>query len=96
MKKDTLTGKQQNVLDFIARFFSQHRCYPLIREVQAGCGITSYKSALDRLNALERKGYLKRTLNKHRGIRLLRTARKAPDQEQALQENETSLAGAAA
>jgi SOS-response transcriptional repressor LexA len=46
----------------------------LIREIQLGCQIASYKSALDRLNALERKGFIKRTPNKHRGIRLGRHA----------------------
>ena len=44
----------------------------MIREIQLGCQIASYKSALDRLNALERKGFIKRAPNKHRGIRVLR------------------------
>jgi SOS-response transcriptional repressor LexA len=65
-----LTQKQQLVLAFIQRYFQENRRYPLIREVQAGCQITSYKSALDRLNALDRKGYIQRLPNKHRGIRL--------------------------
>ena len=60
------------MLEFIQHFYAEHRHSPLIREVQAGCQITSYKSVLDRLNALERKGYLKRIPNKHRGIRLIR------------------------
>jgi hypothetical protein len=38
------------------------------------CQINSYKSIVDRLNALERKGYIKRVANKHRGIRVLRKA----------------------
>ncbi|OGX28565.1 MAG: hypothetical protein A3B78_03090 [Omnitrophica WOR_2 bacterium RIFCSPHIGHO2_02_FULL_67_20] len=60
------------MLDFIQRFYAEHRQSPLIREIQAGCQVASYKSALDRLTALERKGYLKRLPNKHRGIRLVR------------------------
>jgi len=40
--------------------------------VQDGCAIFSYKSALDRLNALERKGLIRRMPNKHRGIRVVR------------------------
>ncbi len=63
------------MFDFIRQYFTDHRQSPLIREIQSGCQIVSYKSALDRLNALERKGYIKRVPSKHRGIRL---ARKPP------------------
>ena len=66
------------MFDFLQSYFSEHRKFPLIREVQAGCEISSYKSALDRLNALERKGYIKRTPNKHRGIRIVRHAAASP------------------
>jgi SOS-response transcriptional repressor LexA len=69
-----LTQKQQAVFDFLLRYFTQHRRSPLIREIQLGCQIASYKSALDRLNALERKGFIRRLANKHRGIRILRKA----------------------
>lgn len=50
----------------------EHRRSPLIREIQLGCQIVSYKSVVDRLNALERKGFIQRQPNKHRGIRLVR------------------------
>ena len=69
-----LTQKQQTVLEFLQRYFGEYRRSPLIREIQAGCQILSYKSALDRLNALERKGLIRRLSNKHRGIRLVRKA----------------------
>ena len=72
MTKHLLTQKQRALLDFIQRYFDEHRCSPFIREIQVGCQIASYKSALDRLNALERKGFIKRAANKHRGIKLLR------------------------
>ena len=72
MPKFALTLKQQTVFDFIRRYFEEHRQSPLIREIQLGCQIASYKSALDRLNALERKGLIKRVPNKHRGIKLVR------------------------
>ena len=70
----TLTSKQHVVLEFIQRYMSEHQCSPLIREIQLGCQILSYKSAVDRLNALEHKGFIKRAPNKHRGIKLLRRA----------------------
>ena len=72
MTKQALTQKQQVVLEFVQRYFTEHRASPLIREIQAGCQIASYKSAIDRLNALERKGFIRRASNKHRGIRLVR------------------------
>ena len=60
------------MFDFVQRYLTEHRKSPFIREIQLACQITSYKSALDRLNALERKGFIKRAPNKHRGIRLVR------------------------
>jgi len=60
------------VFDFVQRYFVEHRKSPFIREIQLACQIASYKSALDRLNALERKGFIRRAPNKHRGIKLLK------------------------
>lgn len=74
MAKTSLTIKQAAVFEFIQRYVNEHQRSPLIREVQAGCQIASYKSALDRLNAIERKGLIKRIPNKHRGIKVLRRA----------------------
>jgi len=63
------------MLEFIEHFVDEHRRSPLIREIQLECGIASYKSAVDRLNALERKGHIKRAPHKHRGIKLIRRRR---------------------
>ena len=69
-----LTSKQQAVLDYIRDYVRKHRRAPFIREIQTDCWIASYKSTVDRLNALERKGFIKRMPNKHRGIQLRRRA----------------------
>ena len=74
MAKFVLTHKQQTVFEFIQRYMNEHRQSPLIREIQLACQIASYKSALDRLNALERKRLIRRIPNKHRGIKLVRRA----------------------
>lgn len=79
--KRALTYKQQLVLDFIQRYLTENRRAPIIREIQAGCQITSYKSAIDRLNALERKGYIKRIPNKHRSIKLVKPTSQEPKPE---------------
>ena len=81
MTKQTLTSRQQSVFEFIQQYISEHRQSPLIREIQEGCQIASYKSAVDRLNALERKRLIRRAPNKHRGIQLNRRARQ-PQTEQ--------------
>lgn len=62
------------MFEFIERYFGEYRRSPLIREIQLGCTITSYKSVLDRLNALEHKGFIRRVPNKHRGIKIVRRA----------------------
>ena len=70
-----LTAKQQVVLDYIKHYLAKHHHAPFIREIQTDCWIASYKSTVDRLNALERKGYIKRTPNKHRGIQLRKSGK---------------------
>ena len=74
----TLTHKQQAVLEFIQRYVAEHRQSPFIREIQLGCQIVSYKSVIDRLNALEHTSYIKRAPNKHRSIKLLRKPQGLP------------------
>ena len=69
-----VTQKQQTVLDYLHRYLGEHRRAPFLREIQEACRIVSYKSVIDRLNALERKGFIKRTPNKHRAIHVHRKA----------------------
>ncbi|NQT95507.1 MAG: hypothetical protein HQ572_03565 [Candidatus Omnitrophica bacterium] len=70
MERLALTKKQKIVLDFIKGYMQERKQSPYIREIQQACGIVSYKSAVDKLLALEKKGYIKRLLNKHRGIKI--------------------------
>ncbi len=70
MSKYFLTEKQHGVYTFIKDYMERNNRSPYIREIQEGCGISSYKGAIDKLMALERKGYIKRRLNKHRNIAL--------------------------
>ena len=68
MSKYELTQKQRDVYDYIRSYIDKHTVAPYIREIQDGCGILNYKSAVDKLLALEKKGYIKRVMNKHRSI----------------------------
>lgn len=81
MTKRKLTSKQLTIFEYIEQYVIEYRRSPLIREVQLGCQVASYKSVIDRLNALERKGFIRRTPNKHRGIRL---GRYVPQEREAM------------
>lgn len=63
-----LTTRQKQVYDYIICYISQNDRSPYIREIQVACKISSYKGTVDKLLALEKKGYIQRRLNKHRGI----------------------------
>ena len=71
MKNYNLTSRQRVVLDFVKGYIEQNKKAPYIREIQQGCAIFSYKAAVDKLISLEKKGYIRRTLSKHRGITLV-------------------------
>lgn len=66
-----LTSKQKKIYDFIATFIASQKKAPYIREIQEACQINSYKSVVDKLLSIEKKGYIKRRLNKHRSIKLV-------------------------
>lgn len=70
MCTSTLTSRQKEVYDYIKTYIQNNQCAPYIREIQEACHASSHKAVIDKLLALERRGYIKRELNKHRGIRL--------------------------
>ena len=70
MKAMNLTVRQSEVHGYIKRYIETNNVSPFIREIQEGCGINSYKAAVDKLLILEKKGFIKRELNKHRGIKI--------------------------
>jgi len=76
MKKE-LTKKQGRVLDFIQERV-RHNIPPTIREIAQELGFSSTGTVRDYLNALQSKGYLKRTNNKSRAIELLKNTFKIP------------------
>lgn len=66
-----LTYQQEQIYVFVRDYISQNRHSPYLREIQLACNIQSHKVVIDRLTALERKGYIKRKINQHRSIRLV-------------------------
>jgi len=69
MKK--LSDKQNRILKFINRFLTDKGYPPAIRDIQAGCRISSTSVVDYNLNILEREGYLRRHSEVSRGITLI-------------------------
>ncbi|BCS51856.1 transcriptional repressor LexA [Geobacter sp. SVR] len=56
-----LTERQQKVLDFITRFTQTHGYSPTVRDIAAHLGVSSPSGVNRHLEALEKKGWLKKT-----------------------------------
>lgn len=63
-----LTDRQQEVLDFVQQHQRQHGVAPSLREIQARFGFASSFAAKRHLDALARKGALRRLAGKARGL----------------------------
>ncbi len=65
-----LSSKQRCIIDFIGRFWRDNSYPPSIREIVAGCGLSSTSVADYNLKALEQGGYIHRHREIARGIGL--------------------------
>ena len=70
MSPETLTSRQQEVLELIKRLTAQQGAPPTIRELKEGLRLKSLRGVTVHLDALVRKGYIQRS-RQARGIRLL-------------------------
>jgi len=71
MSKTALTDRQQSILEFLKLFLQENGYPPTIREIGAHFGIRSPRGVQDHLEALERKGFIRRRRERSRGIELL-------------------------
>lgn len=69
---EKLTPRQQQVLDFITNCINDKGYPPTLREISAHLGTSGNVSALHHLEALEKKGYIRRESGSSRGIVLIR------------------------
>ncbi len=69
----TLTDRQRAVLTFITEFIDVRRKPPTVREIQAYFGFRSTSTVAAHLNALERKGRIRRTVGESRNIEVSNT-----------------------
>jgi repressor LexA len=70
-KAKALSRKQRQAVDFIGRFLAKKGYPPTIRDIVAGCNLSSTSVASYNLNILEKLGYIRRQRDISRGIELL-------------------------
>ncbi len=68
---DTLTPRQQEVLNFIRETVHQHGQSPSLREIARHFGFNSMKAAADHVSALRRKGALAHRPRQARSLRVV-------------------------
>lgn len=71
MIRPKLTARQQEILDYIEQVVSTTGIPPSIRQIGAALGIRSTNGVRSHLKALEKKGYIHRSLRTSRGIAML-------------------------
>jgi repressor LexA len=69
----SLTLRQQQVFDFIKECLETHGSPPTLREISGHIGTAGTVTALSHVEALERKGYIRRREGSSRGISLMQT-----------------------
>jgi SOS-response transcriptional repressor LexA len=75
-RQEKLTSRQNEVLDFLVEFISEHGFAPSYREVCNGVRSDSTNAMLGFFNALERKGWIVREPGRQRAVRLTTKTRR--------------------
>lgn len=70
--KRTLTPKQKKVLDFITSFTKKHNYAPSLEEIGSHFGLKAISTVHQYIEALRKKGYLKKEENQPRGVSLMK------------------------
>ena len=68
---EKLTNRQNEVLDYVKSYVASNGFPPAIREIGKALGLNSPATIHSHLNALEHKGYLRKTNSKYRSLELL-------------------------
>jgi len=67
----SLSPKQERIINFVTEFLRDKGYPPTIRDIAAGCGISSTSVVAYNLNKLEQAGYIRRHSDISRGIKFL-------------------------
>ena len=81
---DSLSVKQRRIFEFIAEFMMENPFPPTIRDIAHNCDISSTSVVDYNLRKLEREGYISRTADVSRGIRLIKNPDKPIEIEQVI------------
>jgi repressor LexA len=76
MAVKSLSSKQERIINFVTEFLSDKGYPPTIRDIAAGCGISSTSVVAYNLNKLEQAGYIRRHSDISRGIKFLTPQKK--------------------
>ncbi|MCD6391579.1 MAG: transcriptional repressor LexA [Dehalococcoidia bacterium] len=71
MAVKSLSAKQERIINFVTEFLQDRGYPPTIRDIAAGCGISSTSVVAYNLNKLEQAGYIRRHSDISRGIKFL-------------------------
>jgi len=72
----SLSPKQERIINFVTEFLHDKGYPPTIRDIAAGCGISSTSVVAYNLNKLEQAGYIRRHSDISRGIKFLTPQKK--------------------
>ena len=78
-----LTGRQQEIWDFLVEYVDRHGYPPTVREIGEEVGLASPSTVHAHLANLERAGYLKRDPTKPRALELLHSRHEAKQSQQS-------------
>lgn len=67
----TLYNRQRQILDFIAQYMQQNGYSPTLQEIAKALGVSSLATVHEHLQAMEKKGVIKRFNGSVRGIEIL-------------------------
>jgi repressor LexA len=76
-----LTGRQQEIWDFLVEYVDRHGYPPTVREIGDAVGLASPSTVHAHLANLERAGFLKRDPTKPRALELRREVKSEPAQD---------------
>ena len=74
-----LTGRQQQIWDFVIAYSEQHGYPPTVREIGEAVGLASPSTVHAHLANLERAGLLRRDPTKPRALELIGRERREPE-----------------
>src|SRR5438094_5543404 len=93
VEASVLTGRQQEIWDFLVDYVDRHGYPPTVREIGEQVGLASPSTVHAHLANLERAGYLKRDPTKPRALELTGLRRHDVRSDRALEMQSLPLVG---